>query len=146
LAVPADLDRLVELERAHASDRFSRSQLHYLLTRANAVILVAEAVEHEVLGNVIVLYRHAGRSGHLYSLTVASEHHGRGIGRLLLLHAEELTRELGRDRIVLEVRSDNERAIRLYRAAGYEQVGIKPAYYSDGRDALKMEKDLNAPG
>ncbi|MFN3919871.1 MAG: hypothetical protein ACK4JF_06230, partial [Methylohalobius sp.] len=39
-----DLDRLVQIEnRSFTTDRFSRRTFRYLLTRANAVTLVAEA-------------------------------------------------------------------------------------------------------
>jgi ribosomal-protein-alanine N-acetyltransferase len=134
------------LEEAHASDRFSRSQLLYLLTRANGAVLVAEEAEptgpNLVVGNAIVLFRRGGSAGHLYSLTVDPEHQGRGLGRLLLGRVEELAAEQGCERLLLEVRSDNEAALRLYRASGYREVGIRPGYYADGRDALAMEKSI----
>ncbi|MEX2536944.1 MAG: N-acetyltransferase [Trueperaceae bacterium] len=146
----------MELEESHASDRFTRPQLRYLLSRANGVTLVAteeqvveQAVEDGVdygpgrdliLGNIIVLFRRGIDAAHLYSLTVDPAHRNRGIGRLLLVLAEELAVAKGLGRMQLEVRSDNEAAIRLYRASGYSKVGGRPAYYADGCDALTMVK------
>ena len=136
----------MELEQAHVSDRFSRAQLLYLLSKANGATLVAEEDDESgssrVLGNVIVLFRRNVGSAHLYSLTVDPAHRGRGIGRLLLGRAEELAAARGLSSVQLEVRSDNDAAIRLYRAAGYRPSGVKAGYYADGCDAISMVKEL----
>ena len=42
----------------------------------------------------------------------------------------------------LEVRASNAAACRLYSKMGFEEVGIRKGYYSDGEDALLMEKRL----
>ena len=34
--------------------------------------------------------------------------------------------------IVLEVREDNQAALALYSAAGFEALGVRPKYYRDG--------------
>src|SRR6266568_259213 len=64
---------------------------------------------------------------------------GRGLGAVLLT---ELMREAARrdcDDVVLEVRVDNERAQRLYRRFGFQDVGIRKGYYQPmGIDALVM--------
>jgi ribosomal-protein-alanine N-acetyltransferase len=43
----------------------------------------------------------------------------------LLMKAEDA----GADRVFLEVRPSNAIALRLYRTVGFEQIGIRPAYY-----------------
>ena len=74
-------------------------------------------------------------------LTIAVEpkRAGRGLGAVLLT---ELMREAARrdcDDVVLEVRVDNERAQRLYRRFGFQDVGIRKGYYQPmGIDALVM--------
>jgi ribosomal-protein-alanine N-acetyltransferase len=95
-----------------------------------------------VVGNAIVLFRSGGSAAHLYSLTVDPRNQGRGLGRLLLTRVEELSAEQGCERLQLEVRSDNGAALRLYRAAGYAETGIRPGYYADGCDAVSMTKRL----
>jgi ribosomal protein S18 acetylase RimI-like enzyme len=42
----------------------------------------------------------------------------------------------------LEVREDNEAALRRYRAAGYAECGRKPGFYDDGATAIAMKKSL----
>jgi ribosomal-protein-alanine N-acetyltransferase len=40
------------------------------------------------------------------------------------------------DKVFLEVRPSNLAALRLYRSAGFEQIGVRPAYYqaANGRE------------
>lgn len=61
--------------------------------------------------------------GYLSRLAVDPAAVGRGIGRWLLDAALAATREHGLVRCVLEVAEENERAITLYRAGGFEEVG-----------------------
>lgn len=136
-----------ELEQAHVSDRFTRAQLLYLLSKANGATLVAEEEDvgsgaSRIVGNVIVLFRRGVDAAHLYSLTVDPAHRNRGIAKLLLGRAEELSAARGLGRMQLEVRSDNDAAIRLYRARGYSSSGVKAGYYADGCDAISMMKPL----
>ncbi|MCY4094794.1 MAG: GNAT family N-acetyltransferase, partial [Gammaproteobacteria bacterium] len=54
---------------------------------------------------------------------------GRGIGRLLLNHMLTRSRTLPVERVCLEVRVSNERAIKLYQSVGFKQVGVRKDYY-----------------
>ena len=49
---------------------------------------------------------------------------------------------LARLDVRLNVRMSNEKAIRMYRMAGYQSAGLWSRYYEDGEDALVMEKVL----
>lgn len=55
----------------------------------------------------------------VHDLAVTASHQGRGIGRVLLQHAVDWSKERGFGRVTLEVRSDNERAKRLYHRLGF---------------------------
>jgi ribosomal-protein-alanine N-acetyltransferase len=41
---------------------------------------------------------------------------------------------------LLEVREDNESALRLYGRMGFEQISRRPGYYADGTDALILRR------
>ena len=64
---------------------------------------------------------------------------GRGIGRRLL---DELLHFADGGVVYLEVRTDNEPAIALYRSVGFEQVGRRRRYYRvSGADAYTMRRE-----
>lgn len=63
-----------------------------------------------------------------------------GLGRRLMVVAEEHARQKAGETLTLEVRIVNTPAIKLYEGMGYEHVGIRPSYYADDSDALVMAK------
>lgn len=63
-----------------------------------------------------------------------------GLGRRLMLVAEEHAHEMAGESLTLEVRTANAPAIAMYESLGYERVGIRRGYYADGSDALVMTK------
>ena len=93
-----------------------------------------------------ILSRLAGGEAEILSVAVASARRGRGLARALLnLHLRRLA-GLGAGAVFLEVDEDNEPARRLYRRAGFREVGRRPGYYQQGRDspatALVLRRDL----
>jgi ribosomal protein S18 acetylase RimI-like enzyme len=65
-----DLTALVGLEAAcFDSDRISRRQFRYLLTKGKAAILVAER-EGVIVGDVVLLFSNATSVARLYSIAV----------------------------------------------------------------------------
>lgn len=65
-----------------------------------------------------------------------------GIARVLLARVADDARNLGARTSSLEVRAANAGAQALYAALGYETLGCRPRYYSDGEDALIMRGPL----
>lgn len=137
----ADLDELVRMEAIFPSDHLSRESFRRLLTRGHADVMVYDEGQ-ELLGDVIVLYRRGSKIARLYSLVVHPRHQGRGIARILLAAAERAAVAHGCAEIVLEVRPDNEKALRLYRSAGYVPVRCIEDYYEDHTPAVRMSRPL----
>jgi ribosomal-protein-alanine N-acetyltransferase len=74
---------------------------------------------------------------HLLNLAVHPAHRRRGIARFLLTTALVRARSQGAAVVWLEVRPSNRAALALYHSFGFEEVGIRPGYYTDnGEDAL----------
>ena len=63
---------------------------------------------------------------------------GCGAGQALLDAAIALARRLGLREVTLEVRTDNDSAIRLYARNGFRPGKLLRGYYPDGTDARRM--------
>ncbi len=66
---------------------------------------------------------------HLLNLALLPEQQGRGLARLMLDELCRLSRQQDCDSLWLEVRQSNLRARRFYQRYGFEEVGMRPAYY-----------------
>jgi [ribosomal protein S18]-alanine N-acetyltransferase len=75
----------------------------------------------------------------VHTIGVDTAYQGRGIGRRLL---DELLAFADGGAVYLEVRTDNEAAIALYRSTGFVQIGLRRHYYRvSGADAYTMRRD-----
>lgn len=78
------------------------------------------------------------------TLAVAGVAQRRGYGRVLLATLVGRARADGASAVLLEVRVDNEPAIALYRAAGFEVLGRRRRYYQpEDVDAFTMRLGLD---
>lgn len=142
-AVISDVDQLVELEnKSFDSDQLSRRSFKWMITKAQALLLVAES-EQQIVGYVLLLYHQGTSLGRVYSLVVAAEQRKLGLAQQLMEIAEQEALEYGRSFLRLEVRPDNASAIRLYEKLGYEVFDVVSDYYDDHADALRMMKVLH---
>ena len=139
----ADLDALVAIENiCFETDRLSRRNFRYMITKANAELLVEEGSDSKVSGYVLVLF-HSGTSlARLYSIAVLPQYQGQGIGKKLMSAAESAALENECVYMRLEVRQDNSDSISLYERMGYHSIGAYHDYYQDHMDAVRMEKRL----
>ena len=137
-----DIDALVGIEnRCFETDRISRRNFRYLLTRANAATLVEE--EAGVMRGYAMVLFHTGTSlGRLYSYAVDPPYRGLGIGDALVRACESLALERDCVTLRLEVRRDNLASIGLFRKHGYRFLEITQDYYEDHADAERFEKML----
>ncbi len=75
---------------------------------------------------------------HITNIAVRADSRGRGIGTLLMSELISRARLLGVKYMTLEVRDNNENAIKLYKSFGFTVEGIRKRYYNNVRDALIM--------
>ena len=64
-----------------------------------------------------------------FGISVLKEYWGIGIGRVLMDACIDCARRAGYAQLELEVVADNERAVSLYRCAGFEEYGRNPRGY-----------------
>jgi [ribosomal protein S18]-alanine N-acetyltransferase len=158
-----DLPGILRVERAAFSTPWSARTFEGLLGHPTTLFRVfearalsaagsreagsGEAARTEGDGAGIVGYAilwWAGDEGELANLAVAPEARRRGVGGRLLdaLFAEARLR--GVRSVFLEVRASNEAALELYGTRGFEQVGLRKAYYRSPReDARVLGVDLD---
>ncbi len=138
----ADLDVLVRLEeQSFQSDRISRRSFRRFLQGDNDHLLVAEDGTG-ILGYILLLRRQGTRLARIYSICVDLACRGRGIAEALIRAGEDAVLAAGSVYVRLEVRRDNETAIRLYRRLGYRVFDTVPDYYEDGEEALRLERRI----
>lgn len=110
---------------------------------------LASAHNHYVgarVGGTLVGYAGISRLGRtppyeheVHTIGVDPAYQGQGIGRRLL---DELLKFADGGVVYLEVRTDNEAAIGLYRSVGFEQIGVRRRYYRvSGADAYTMRRE-----
>jgi ribosomal protein S18 acetylase RimI-like enzyme len=138
-----DVTAILEIERVCFSsleETFNRRQIRALIANPRATVTVAEC-DGRVVGWSVGLVRshRKSRSGRLYAIAVHPDARGKHLGRRLAEHTLQALGALGIERVYLEVRSDNESAIALYRKLGFHEHRFLPKYYGPGRDAYRMK-------
>jgi len=103
-------------------------------------------VDHldEIVGFTIV--QKVVDEAHLLNICVKPSEQGKGIGREILNHVIDYATRISSVLIVLEVRSSNTRAQKLYLYAGFNEMSVRKNYYpaEEGReDAILMGLDLD---
>src|SRR5262249_12853327 len=111
----ADLDALMALEQAaFITDHISRRSFRRFLASRSAARIVAEH-DGRPAGYALALFRSSSRLARLYSIAVAANAGGRGIGSMLLHALERRARRRGCRAMRLEVHTENAAAIARYR-------------------------------
>ncbi len=142
-ALKSELNELVALEeRCFSQDRISRRSLQRFVEHPQDKLLVAEQ-SGQLLGYILVLFRRNTRLARVYSIAVAPDARGLGLGQALMQAAEVGARERGAVFMRLEVRADNVAAQNLYQRLGYRQFGVYHDYYEDHQTALRYQKRVH---
>jgi ribosomal-protein-alanine N-acetyltransferase len=152
----ADFDRVLELERIlFGAGAWTYGMLADELAGLGRWYVVAELAGPEamrygagrrpVIGYAGLWFD--GDVAQVMTIGVDPEYQRLGVGRELLRALVDRSRQLGASAVLLEVRVDNEPALALYRAFGFEQIGLRRRYYQpEDKDAYTMRLDLSASG
>ncbi len=129
-----DISAISELEQLSFKDPFPSYFLSQLADANPGTFLVA------VTGDKIIGYAVTDKwpdQEHLVSIAVIPDSRKKGVGQALL---DRLIERLQTGSLKLEVRRSNKAALNLYRKNGFAQTGVAHSYYTDGEDAIQMEK------
>ena len=136
----SDLSRVLEIEvdlfpvDAWSEDLFLGELAEVSISRDVSVAIL----DSEIVG--YASFRYVGKQGDVNTVAVASNQQGKGIGTALMDWLESQAALRNVQEIFLEVRSDNEAAIKMYDARGYERIDIRRNYYGNTIDANIMRK------
>ncbi|ACY18075.1 ribosomal protein S18-alanine N-acetyltransferase [Haliangium ochraceum] len=136
----ADLDQVVEIEQLSSPSPWAPKLFAEDLARDWARIDLARVRTGAALGPVLgfACYWLVHDELHLLNIAAHPDHRRRGIGRRLLAHMLAVAEARGTRYLTLEVRDSNHPAQALYRGYGFDEVGRRARYYSDGEDAIVM--------
>ncbi len=139
----ADLSQLLEVENACFSyDQLSRRNFHWMIKKAQSIFIVLQ-YETKIIGYGLVLINRGTSLARLYSICTLSEYQGYGLAsKLIQLLEEKAANEEDCAYLRLEVKDNNQSAIRLYQKLGYTKFTEKEDYYDDGRAAFCFEKRI----
>ena len=137
----ADLEAVLRIERTvHGHPWTLGNFSDALRSKYQCKVFESDGV---MLGYAVMML--AVDEAELMDIAIDEAHQRQGIGRKLLEAMLSLARHENMRRMVLEVRASNQAAIALYRASGFEQIGLRRDYYpaTNGReDAILMGKGL----
>lgn len=133
------VSRIAELESVCFSTPWSENSIKSELTNPLSLWLVA--LEENVVAGYIGSQSVLGEAD-MMNVAVAPEYRRRGIGKQLVCELVNSLRLQQVHCLTLEVRVSNTSAIALYEQLGFQQVGIRPRYYSSPKeDALILRKE-----
>lgn len=129
----ADFDAL-----AHKDDKWTEEMFAIELNRSYTRYWVALAEGRPIgAAGIWIFFDEA----EIVTVTVHPDWQGRGIGLRLMAEAVKQAVSEGVDKATLEVRVDNEPALRIYRKFGFKKVNVRRRYYANGEDAFLMLAD-----
>ena len=143
LMQPADIRSVWRVEQAAYDYPWSQGVFRDCLLAGyySLVLEVADVVSGYGIMSI------AASEAHILNLCVHPSLHRLGYGRRMLDSLLAKAREAEVKKVFLEVRPSNKAALALYRSVGFEQIGIRPAYYqaSFGReDAVVLTLSFDA--
>jgi [ribosomal protein S18]-alanine N-acetyltransferase len=129
-----DLSSIHHLEEMCFRDPFPSYFINQLADANPSTFLVAEEAG-KIIGYGVV--DNWTDHPHLVSIAVRPDSRRKGVAQALL---DQLTKRLLGSILRLELRKSNNSALALYLKNGFTETGTAHSYYTDGEDAIQMEK------
>lgn len=131
-ATVTDLDAMLAIERASHPQPWTREGLEEEILRDQCWVVHDEGRVAAYLVMWIVL-----DELQIQNVTTDPSRRRKGFARALLAH---VIARAGERLITLEVRASNAAAMALYESFGFKRVGLRRGYYTNGDDAVLMER------
>ncbi len=137
----SDIPDVVAIEQESNPEPWNRESFLEELLRPHSHLLVARVPtgSGERVAGYLCFWLVADEV-QILNIAVHKVHRRQGIGRALMVHCLDSGFRSKVRKVLLEVRSSNSAAQRLYRSLGFQAVGQRPGYYGGlGEHAVLME-------
>ena len=137
------LDKLYQIEeQCFDQEAFTKHQIAYLLTDYNTLSLVAKS-NSDIAGFIITQVEIENETlyGHIITINVSPSYRRKGVATKLIQEIELLLKQKGITESHLEVREDNNAAIKLYQSLKYQKISKLEKYYGN-KHGLYLKKTL----
>ena len=139
--IPQDLKRVYEIENMSFDELYGINMFKQLYDMGVG-FLVAEK-DNYVIGYVMFWMKYENQ-GHIISIAVDKNYRRMKVGFKLLSRAVSILAMLPLEKIILEVREDNNEAVEFYKKFGFEIERRVPNYYNNKIGAIVMCFDLDS--
>ena len=121
----ADLETVLKIEQQIHTHPWTRGNFNDAL--AGKYLCKVAEIGGKMIGYAVLMQ--GVDDAELLDIGINASHQRQGWGRQLLQAILALAYQLGRQRVVLEVRASNLAAIALYQSIGFVQIGLRRDYY-----------------
>ena len=136
-----DLPEVLAIEEEVLPNHWTEKDFRYELIKNPYAKLYVLRAAGEIVGycDIWIIFERL----EIASIAVAKKHQGKGFGKQIMEHIEDVGNQYGCEFAFLEVRKSNVAARNLYKKCGYTKLRIKRDYYQDNHeDAYELMKGL----
>ena len=131
------IDDIFDIESKEIIVPWSKESLTNLIRQQNIIFRVM-LLDNEVIG--YYSFQKVFDEGYINNIAIKREYQSKGFGTKLFEDLIERAQKFEVNALTLEVETDNERAIKLYKKFGFKEEGIRKNFYLNKKDALIMWK------
>ena len=138
-----DIDQIIALEkRAFQKDAFTSELIRKLMRRNLFFLKIQDPASSELIGFIIVVKDREDRAN-IINFLINPTYHRKGYGSLLLRTTLQKIRNFREiTRVVLNVKTDNLAAIKLYESHQFQIKKKIDNYYKSGDSSFLMRRDF----
>ena len=137
----SDLDKIIEIENYSFKTPWPKQAFEIELKSKKSYNIICRESSGRITGYCLswLIYDEI----HILKIAVDKDYRQLGIGTILMNDTLDHYKQKGANHAVLEVRTDNDSAIKMYEKFGFFPLRIRTNYYREtGEDALVMMLDL----
>lgn len=135
----SDISQILDLYDGNFSDGWNQNMLESAFLNGR-FLAIAKRIEQRLVA--VITISTTQFDADIEGIVVDSAFRNKGYAKELLVFSENHLKNLGVEKIFLEVRASNTPARNLYSQNGYSEISIRKKYYSDNEDAVVMAKEI----